>query len=106
MFMLLLCFSFFFLLNIRKNKYFFTFIFLFFVHTYEFIFIKYQFCKEKNLKSCTFAMKSCKFAHTDVLGGMYPLCISVPTSYHTSVGEFATFHSKCATFQNIFSLQN
>ena len=46
-------------------------------------------------------MKSCKFAHTHVLGDI-PLCISVPTPYYTSVGEFATFNSKGATFHNVF----
>ena len=30
----------------------------------------------------------------------YPLYINVPTPYHTSVDEFATFHSECATFHN------
>ena len=48
------------------------------------------------VKSCTFAMKSCSCA------GGYPLCISVPTPYHTIVGEFATFHNECATFHNFF----
>ena len=26
------------------------------------------FCKDKIVKSCAFTMKSCKFAHTDVIG--------------------------------------
>ena len=32
--------------------------------------IKYHFYKGKILKSCTFALKSCKFTHNDMLGGI------------------------------------